>query len=156
METDEEIKGKAYVHWKSWNEAYKNIVNQEYLSRLTVEKCEEITRKYKDNIYVAKDGEKVVGFVSFGEYRGEDLENAGEIYAIYVLEDYYSLGIGTRLVETAVENLKDFRTIALWVFKDNSRARKFYEKCGFLTDGKENTFSLITPLEEVRMIKTQL
>ena len=31
MESDEEIKGKAYVHWKSWQDAYKGIVDQSYL-----------------------------------------------------------------------------------------------------------------------------
>lgn len=27
METDAEIRGKAYVHWKSWHEAYKGLVD---------------------------------------------------------------------------------------------------------------------------------
>ena len=31
METDEEKRGKAYVHWKSWQEAYPGMVSQEYL-----------------------------------------------------------------------------------------------------------------------------
>lgn len=30
MESDEEIKGKAYVHWKSWQDAYKGIVDQSF------------------------------------------------------------------------------------------------------------------------------
>jgi hypothetical protein len=30
MESDEEIKGKAYVHWKSWQDAYKGTVNQSF------------------------------------------------------------------------------------------------------------------------------
>ena len=153
METDDEIKGRAFVAWHSWRYAYRGIVNQDYLDGMKLEKVEEIAFKFKDGVYVAKDGEKVVGFVSYGEYRGEDLENAGEIYAIYLLEDYYGKGVGARLVETALENLKDFHLVALWVFKENLRARKFYEKCGFSCDGKENTFELITPLEEVRMIK---
>ncbi len=37
MESDEEIKGKAYVHWKSWQVAYKGIVDQNYLDSLTLE-----------------------------------------------------------------------------------------------------------------------
>ena len=155
METDEEIKGRAFVAWHSWRYAYKGIVSQDYLDGMKLEKVEEIAFKFKDGVYVAKDGDKVVGFVSYGEYRGEDLENAGEIYAIYVLEDYWGKGVGARLVETALENLKDFQIVALWVFKDNLRARKFYEKCGFKADGKENTFALITPLEEIRMTKEQ-
>lgn len=153
METDDEIKGRAFVAWHSWRVAYKGIVNQDYLDGMKLEKVEEIAFKFRDGVYVAKDGEKVVGFVSYGEYRGEDLENAGEIYAIYLLEDYYGKGVGARLVETALESLKDFQIVALWVFKDNLRARRFYEKCGFIADGKENTFELITPLEEVRMTK---
>ena len=59
METDEEIKAKAYVHWKSWLEAYTGIVNQEYLDKLSLEKCEEIAYSWPDNIIVAKDGNQV-------------------------------------------------------------------------------------------------
>ena len=88
METDDEIKGKAYVHWKSWQEAYPGLVDQEYLNQLTLEKCETIANKWTENILVAKDEEKVVGFVGYGKYRNEELENTGEIFAIYVLKDY--------------------------------------------------------------------
>ena len=28
METEEETRGKAYVHWKSWQEAYPGMVAQ--------------------------------------------------------------------------------------------------------------------------------
>jgi len=38
MESDAEIKGKAYVHWKSWQEAYPGMVAQSYLDKLTLEK----------------------------------------------------------------------------------------------------------------------
>ena len=34
IETDEEIKGKAFVHWKAWHEAYPNLVSQEYHGRI--------------------------------------------------------------------------------------------------------------------------
>ena len=33
METDEEIKGKAFVHFQSWQEAYSGIVKQAYLMK---------------------------------------------------------------------------------------------------------------------------
>ena len=49
METDEEIKGKAFVHWKAWHEAYPDLVSQEYLDNLTYEKCE---RKGKNSYTV--------------------------------------------------------------------------------------------------------
>ena len=67
METDEEIKGKAYVHWKSWHEAYVGIVSQEYLDKLTLEKCEKMAFSWPDNTIVAKENGNVIGFVCYGD-----------------------------------------------------------------------------------------
>ena len=85
METDDEIEGKAYVHWKSWQEAYHGLIDQRYLDGLSLEKYESNAYRMLDNIAIAKDGDAVVGFVSYGKYRKEDLENTGEVFAIYVL-----------------------------------------------------------------------
>ena len=149
--TDAEIKGKAYVHYKSWQEAYPGIVDQEYLDTLTIEKCEAIAFKWRDNILIAKDGERVVGFVGYGEYRSDELHDAGEIFAIYVLSEYYGQDVGRRLMNAALEML-DFSQVAVWVLKDNARAIRFYEKCGFCFDGREETITLGTPVTEIRMI----
>ena len=53
METDDEIRGKAYVHWKSWHEAYRGIVSDAYLDGMTLEKCTDIAFKWPDNLIVA-------------------------------------------------------------------------------------------------------
>ena len=63
METDEEIRGKAFVHWKAWHESYPGLIGQEYLDNLTYEKCESIAFNWQDNLIVAKDGNTVIGFV---------------------------------------------------------------------------------------------
>ena len=34
METEDEIRGKAFVHWKSWQESYRGIVDDGYLDRM--------------------------------------------------------------------------------------------------------------------------
>ncbi len=47
METADEIKEKAYVHWKSWHEACTGIVSQENLDKLTLEKYE---KKHSDTV----------------------------------------------------------------------------------------------------------
>ena len=82
METDEEIKGKAFVHFKSWQEAYSGIVKQTYLDERTIEKSEEMALSTKNSTIIAKDGECVVGFVQYGKYNYGDLENTGEIIAL--------------------------------------------------------------------------
>lgn len=137
METDNEIKGKAFVHFKSWQEAYTGIVDQSFLDKRTIEKCEEMAVNTVDNTIVAKDGERVVGFVQYGKYNYGDLENAGEIIALYVLADYYGKGIGHLLMQEAMQYLSDYPQIALFVKKDNQRAINFYTRYGFRFDGQE-------------------
>ena len=152
METDAEIKGKAYVHWKSWQEAYPGIVDQQYLDSLTLDKCETIAFRWTDNIIVAKDGDSVIGFVAFGKYRNDELENAGEVFAVYILSQYYGKGVGYRLIQAAHSELADYSKIAVWVLKENTRAIRFYERCGYRFDGREEILELGSPVTEVRMV----
>ena len=152
METDSEIIGKAYVHWKSWQEAYPGIVDQRYLDSLTLDKCEKIAYRWTENIIIAKDGDSVVGFVGYGKYRNDELENTGEVFAIYVLSQYYGKGIGYRLIQAALSELADYPKIAVWVLKDNKRAIRFYERCGYRFDGREEILELGSPVVEARMV----
>ena len=153
METDSEIKGKGYVHWKAWQEAYAGIVPQSYLDgKMTLERCEANTFRWRDNIIVAKDGERVVGFAGYGKCRNDDLPDAGEVFAIYILSEYYGQGVGWRLMWEALKQLSDYSRIAVWVLKDNKRAIRFYERCGFRFDGREEVIQLDAPLTEERMV----
>lgn len=152
METEDEIKGKAFVHWKSWHETYTGIVNQNYLDDFTLEKCENIASQWTKNIFVAKDKDHVVGFVGYGKYHNDELENAGEVYSIYILSEYYAHGIGYRLMQSALLELSEYDKIAVWVLKENERAVEFYKKCGFTFDGCEQEINLGSVLVERRMI----
>ena len=53
METDEEIKGKAYVHWHAWHEAYPGMVSQNYLDRFTLEKAKKMAFSWTDSLIFA-------------------------------------------------------------------------------------------------------
>ena len=153
METDEEIRGKAYVHWRSWQEAYRGIVSQDYLDRLTLEKCEKMAFSWPENTFVAKEYGRVIGFVCYGD-RGEEAPDVGEIFALYVLADYYGKGVGRELMDAGLEQIKRFSQVRLWVLKENGRAIRFYEKCGFQPDGAE----MISPnisAAEIRMTLTR-
>ena len=48
--------------------------------------------------------------------------------------------------------LRPYRKIAVWVLKENLRAIRFYERCGFRPDGREETLQLGSPITEIRMI----
>ncbi len=143
LETDDEIRGKAFVHWRGWHEAYPGLVSQEYLDRLTLETCEQKAFAWRDNILVAKDGERVVGFVGYGP-RGEAAQTVGEVFALYILKEYYGTGLGRRLMDAAIEQLSAYPKIALWMVKGNGRALRFYEKYGFAPTGNEKHVSSVS------------
>ena len=109
METDEEIKGKAFVHWKCWQETYPGLVSQAYLDKFTLEKSEERAVQWRDNILVAKEGDRVIGFVGYGNHGPEEPD----------------------------EKLAAYPNICLWAVKGNGRAVRFYEKYGFRLTGEE-------------------
>ena len=60
MESEDEINGKAFVHWKSWHETYPGLIDAGYLEAFTLEKCVATAHRWPGNILVAKDGEQVV------------------------------------------------------------------------------------------------
>lgn len=155
METDEEIRGKAFVHWKSWQEAYPGIIEQRFLDELTLEKCESIAFRWTENIIIAKDGERVIGFVGYGKSHNGELGSAGEIIAIYVLAEYYGRGIGYQLMQAGLAQLQDYPQVGVWVLKENERAIRFYERCGFRFDRQEETIQLGTPVTEIKMRLTR-
>ncbi|MCR5794524.1 MAG: GNAT family N-acetyltransferase [Solobacterium sp.] len=150
METDDEIRGKAYVHCASWHEAYAGMIDRDYLAGMTTEKCEAMAFRWKENCIVAKDADQVIGFAAYG-HNDADYPETGEITALYVLSAYYGRGIGRRLMEAALKELGDHQCIRLWVLKENRRAIRFYEKCGFRPDGTEAYLESLKAFE-IRMV----
>ena len=151
METPEEIEGKSLVHWQTWREAYDDLLPAEFQETLTLEKCRFFSQKYPENTLIAMDGKKVVGFISYGNFRDETIQ-AGEIIALYVLKDYYGKGVSKQLMHAAFVALDQFSEIYLWVLKDNKRAIAFYQKMGFTFDGQEQILKLGKPVKELRMM----
>ncbi|MBE6658013.1 MAG: hypothetical protein E7604_06160 [Ruminococcaceae bacterium] len=64
--TPADMDGKAYVHHQSWQETYKGLIDANYLASMTLEKCQSIARRFPDNILVAKDEDRVIGFAGYG------------------------------------------------------------------------------------------
>ena len=155
LETKEEIKGKAAVHYQAWKEAYVGLVNQDFLDRRTMEMSLQSAQRAFDNgitTLIAKDRERVVGFTDFGSYWLDDLHDAGEIYAIYILKEYYGKGIGYALMKKAHDALSEYPQTAVWVLTENERAIRFYKRCGFEFDGEKKEIELGTLATEARMI----
>jgi len=88
-------------------------------------------------LLVAEADGRIVGqiFVQLTSGRAElaDGASSGYLYAFRVRPSYRNQGIGTRLIESAEQELvrRGFRRIVIAVAKDNSGARRLYEKLGY-------------------------
>lgn len=148
----EDVDAKGYVHWKSWQETYPGLVDSGYLSRMTLEKCQENARRWPDNILVAELDGKIVGFTGFGASRTHPSGGVGEVFSIYILKEAQGLGIGRKLMDAAFEKLSDYRTIVIWVLKGNDHALGFYEHYGFRFEGTEAPIMIGTPNTELQLV----
>lgn len=152
METAQELEGKARVHYTSWQETYQGLLSDDYLAGMSYERCLAGARRWQDNVLVAKDGDRVVGFVSYGVSRDKKMPDAGEILGIYLLEEYQGQGIGYRLMHAAMEQMTEYKTILLWVLMGNRKAIRFYERYGFRYEGEEREMLIGGVVIEQRMV----
>lgn len=145
--------GKGYVHYTSWMETYTGIIKQEYLDSMSLERSIEIAQQYPENTYVAVSNGKIIGFASYSKSR-DDIDNTGEIMAIYVLREYSKKGIGKALMDKCLEELSNYKKVHVWVLSSNENAIEFYEHIGFQLDGVEKEVDIkTTVLHEVRLFK---
>ncbi|HKW72804.1 MAG TPA: GNAT family N-acetyltransferase [Candidatus Dormibacteraeota bacterium] len=126
----------AHVHVATWRSAYRDVLPADFLTSLSESQYEERwTRTLGDpatRIYVAESASGIVGFASAGPERAGETGFAGELYAIYVLQEAQGHGHGRRLVSAAVGGLRELglADMIVWVLRDNAPARKFYERLG--------------------------
>lgn len=90
-----------------------------------------------------------------GEDRGflcwSDTEDGTELVALHSLPESWGTGLGRAMLTEALSQIGD-RPVFLWAFKENTRARRFYEKCGFHWDGSQRISQFDGALE-VRYVK---
>ena len=148
---------RAVCHVSSWRSAYKGIVPDEYLDNLSVEnRAEKFKRQLQEltNVlfYNAVYENKIIGLLGIWKSSGEDKPNTGEIGGIYLIEEFWGKGYGREMMNFAINTLKNmgYNEINLWVLEDNIRARKFYEKCGYVFDGTKKEIIIGKPLIEIR------
>ena len=150
MET-KDIEKTAYVHWKAWQETYHGLIDEQYMLSKTFAYSIDRFSKSFENTLVADLDNQIVGFVMYGKYRDQDLNNGGEIYSLYVLKDYHHQKIGTQLMNSALKELDDYQSIIVWVLKGNTPAINFYQHSGYVFDGAEKSIILGTVNTELRM-----
>lgn len=132
----DDIPGIAKVHVDSWKTTYKGIFAEKILANITYEQRE----KLWENIFQQEDKHQyrfvaetldgtIIGFIDGGVERSGAYNCDGELYAIYVLQQYQGLKIGKRLVQVFLSECKknNMQSLLVWVVTNNP-SKKFYEK----------------------------
>src|SRR5919106_1403172 len=142
--TTEDAAGVARVHVASWRGAYRGLLPDEVLDRLSVERRAEQWREWlrptgeRPLTLVAEAG-SIVGFASLAipSYDDEEADGVGEIPALYVEPAAWGIGAGSALMDAGVAELRaaGCGEAILWMLEGNERARRFYEHKGWRTDG---------------------
>jgi ribosomal protein S18 acetylase RimI-like enzyme len=133
----------ADIHVRTWQAAYEHVFGAERLATLDAAQREQRWRRsleVGDQVgFVAEWDEVVVGWATVGPSYEE--ASWGELYGIYVAPEAWGTGAGSALIRAAADELRahGLEDAVLWVLADNPRARRFYEREGWATDGARRT-----------------
>lgn len=159
--TPEDAQAIAEIQKEGWLTTYVNdefgitkedVLSKDFSSVAHVRRWAESTTKPSAKTWIAKKERQVVGFCFVKT--GEEVNKLG---ALYVLSSERGTGIGSKLVEQALNYLGREKPIELEVAEYNYNAITFYEKIGFKNMGTiEKPTSGKLPsgaqIPEVRMI----
>ncbi|MFS4093683.1 N-acetyltransferase family protein [Streptomyces sp. AF1A] len=150
------------IRIRGWQHAYRGLMPQAYLDALSVARDAERRRARFAQAdgsvvdLVAERAGEVVGWAAHGPYRDDEAGTTpdAELYAIYVDPAQLGSGVGRTLLERAERQREGHPRMLLWVLRENTPARRFYERAGYRPDGAEEPFVVDgVPVPEVRYAK---
>lgn len=155
----------ARVHVAAWRAGYRGMMPDAFLDALSedarAKRWQAVMANPKPGrrvVVAVDDGDSIVGFAGVGPAR-DDTGTRGELYMINLAPTAWGRGIASALLDRCVKDLSALghREAILWVLRQNSRARRFYEREGWKHDGdrrdtiSENGFSF--EVDELRYVR---
>ncbi len=132
-ETDDRA-AVSRIYEESWRFAYQGIVPQAYLESIPAGRwAAHLDEADRHTLLLVEEG-RFIGTASFGPSRFIQWPEAGEIISLYLLPEAMGQGHGRALLAAVIAQLATlgYQELFLWVLEDNHRARRFYEKAGFI------------------------
>ncbi len=126
----------------SWSEAYGALISPEILARNVdpAVRLRSIKTRFSlgvETFVLASADGRAAGMATLCPARDTECPGFGEIVAFYTRKADWGSGLAVQLMAFSLDCLQKqgFSQVLLWVLRDNGRARRFYEKCGFSADG---------------------
>lgn len=133
--------GIARVHVVSWQQTYADVLPLEFLTSLDVDRrrhgWERVINEGNGLTAVAVDGDDIVGF-AHAEASQQDDTAERHLVALYVLDSYHRLGLGSQLHAAVVDD----RGAYLAVWEGNLAAIAFYQALGYRALAKHDVFEI--------------
>ena len=149
----------AHIHFESWHATYSSLLPETYRDKENnlsqkIEMWEKVLPTTDVHTWITYDSEDTtVGFISYLKK-----DHKCEITTLYLLPQYQHLGIGTKLMDSALNDASQCNSCSslfLWVLKTNLSAISFYEKFGFESDGQcDEELYEDAKIIDIRMVKT--
>ena len=125
----------AHINIDGWKDTYDKIIASKYLKQLDYKRQTEryiaSFDEYKDLVFVADRDDEVLGYACFLPYDASHNCDA-ELKSLYIKKDEQGKGIGTKLLNVVLKELKVIgkRNMIVWCLPDNTKAIEFYQKHG--------------------------
>ncbi|MED1862223.1 GNAT family N-acetyltransferase [Fictibacillus nanhaiensis] len=155
----------AKVHVKSWQQSYRGLVDNNYLSQMSVKEREQRWSEWlvqKSHIVlVLEDENHLCGFISGGPIRSQH-QYESEVYAFYLLKEVQQKGYGTRMLKRFSEELLTLgkKSMIVWVLKDNPSKQAYISLGGKKIDeekimvGKQQLLEDCYAWDDIKFILT--
>lgn len=156
----------AYTKMNAWREAYPELLPKEFIEKNT--NFEELYFAYQKAtlqsghaIFVVLYNNILVGMFEIRKGTAPEIEgNPCELLDMNYLPMYWNKGYGKRTYRyiKKIVKARKYDKIYLWVLSTNTRAKYFFEVCGFKPDGAVRKVKTgeNTEAEEIRMVKDEL
>jgi ribosomal protein S18 acetylase RimI-like enzyme len=155
-----DISAISALFLRCWKDSYANVLSQAVRDSMT----EEASIKLWSNslgvnpereTILGIEGDVLVGFFRIGPDKNDSTR--GHLFSLYVDPELAGRGFGTKLLQNAVALIrsKGFVEMTLWVFEENTTARSFYEKFGFIPTG-ENKITPEWNTPEIEMLNSNI
>lgn len=148
---DEDARNWFILLNKVWRDAYSHIFPEEVfididnMTENRIKKFSDVMKNTKEDIaYVAEYDGKIIGLMRGSIKSGYDYfhDDYADLIALYVDPEYQGLGIGSSFrkifEEWSIEN--GATKYVVGVLKDNTKAKKIYEKWGGILSKHEEPF----------------
>lgn len=131
---EDDLSEISSIYEKSWKYAYKGIIPQDYLDSIPEGRWVKVLGREGLYSLVMTENGHLIGTASICRSRWEKFPDFGEIVSIYLLPEHIGKGYGKALFERCTAELRErgFERSLLWVLEENTRARRFYERNGFV------------------------